>query len=256
MRISTDTPAVVTGGASGLGAATGRMLAAAGAKVTLIDLHEEGGAALADELGGRFFRADVTDAGAVAEAFAAGAEAHGPARICVCCAGIAPGARTVGRDGAPHDAGLFAKAISVNLLGTFHAAAQAAAGMTPLAPVTEDGGRGVIVMTASVAAYEGQIGQIAYAASKGGVAAMTLPMARDMAKTGVRVVSVAPGLFGTPMMAGLPQEVQDSLGASVPFPARLGRGEEYAALVRQIVENDMLNGTVIRLDGAIRMAPK
>jgi len=256
MRISRDTPAVITGGASGLGAATARMLAEAGAKVTLLDLDAAGGEVLADELGGRFVRTDVTDADAVAEAFAAGAKAHGPARICVCCAGIAPGARTVGRDGAPHDAGLFAKAVGVNLLGTFHASAQAAAEMTPLEPLTEDGGRGVIVTTASVAAFEGQIGQIAYAASKGGVAAMTLPMARDLAKAGVRVVSVAPGLFGTPMMAGLPQEVQDSLGATVPFPARLGRGEEYASLVRQIVENDMLNGTVIRLDGAIRMAPK
>jgi len=172
------------------------------------------------------------------------------------CAGIAPGAKTVDRDGNAHDAALFAKAININLIGTFNVASQCAALMAAQAPLDDDGARGVIINTASVAAFEGQIGQCAYAASKGGVAALTLPMARDMARSGVRVMAIAPGLFLTPMLEGLPQEVQDSLGAQAPFPARLGKPAEFAALVRHIVENRMLNGEVIRLDAAIRMTPK
>lgn len=243
--------AVVTGGASGLGEATARMLAGAGADVALFDMNAARGAAVAAEIGGSFHAVDVSDAASVAAALAELAP-----RICVNCAGIAPGARTVARDGHAHDAALFAKTIGVNLIGTFNMASQCAAKMAAQAPLDEDGARGVIINTASVAAYEGQIGQAAYAASKGGVAALTLPMARDMARAGVRVMAIAPGLFLTPMLEGLPPEVQESLGAQTPFPARLGKPAEYATLVRQIIENPMLNGAVIRLDGAIRMAPK
>ena len=243
--------AVVTGGASGLGEATARMLAEAGATVALFDMNSERGNALAAEIGGSFHKVDVSDAAAVAEAL----NGLDP-RICVNCAGIAPGAKTVDRDGNAHNAGLFAKTVGVNLIGTFNVASQCAAKMAAQAPLDEDGARGVIINTASVAAFEGQIGACAYAASKGGVAALTLPMARDMARAGVRVVGIAPGLFLTPMLEGLPQEVQDSLGAQAPFPARLGKPAEYASLVRQIVENQMLNGEVIRLDAAIRMTPK
>lgn len=243
--------AVVTGGASGLGAATAEMLAAAGAKVAVFDMDAARGEDMAQRVGGRFYKVDVADAAAVAAAL------HGlSVRICVNCAGIAPGARTVGRDGAPHDPALFAKTIGVNLIGTFNVASQCAALMAAQPPVDESGARGVIINTASVAAFEGQIGQAAYAASKGGVAALTLPMARDMARAGVRVMAIAPGLFLTPMLEGLPQDVQDSLGAQAPFPARLGRPAEFAGLVKQIIENQMLNGEVIRLDAAIRMAPK
>ncbi|MEM8786923.1 MAG: SDR family NAD(P)-dependent oxidoreductase [Pseudomonadota bacterium] len=247
------TPAIVTGGASGLGAASARALRASGAPVALWDIDTDRGPALAREIGAEFIETDVTDAASVDAALAAFA----PPRICLCCAGIAPGARTVGRDGAPHDAALFAHTVAINLTGTFLTASRAAAAMTALPPLGDaDAARGVIVTTASIAAYEGQIGQIAYAATKGAVAAMTLPMARDLAKSGIRVVSLAPGLFKTPMVAGLPQEVQDSLGAAVPFPPRLGAPEEFAAMVLQIVENPMLNGSVIRLDGAIRLGPK
>ncbi len=243
--------AVVTGGASGLGEATARMLADAGARVTILDMNTGRGQAVAAETGGRFCETDVSDAASVAAALAGLSP-----RICVNCAGIAPGARTVDRDGSPHAAALFAKAININLIGTFNVASQCAALMAAQSPLDEDGARGVIINTASVAAFEGQIGQVAYAASKGGVAALTLPMARDMARSGVRVMAIAPGLFLTPMLEGLPQEVQDSLGAQAPFPARLGKPAEFARLVRQIVENPMLNGEVIRLDAAIRMAPK
>jgi len=243
--------AVVTGGASGLGEATARMLAEAGAKVAIFDMNAARGKAVAAEIGGSFHAVDVADTGSVA----AGLEGLAP-RICVNCAGIAPGAKTVNREGNAHEAALFAKAININLIGTFNVASQCAALMVAQSPLDEDGARGVIINTASVAAFEGQIGQCAYAASKGGVAALTLPMARDMARSGVRVMGIAPGLFLTPMLEGLPQEVQDSLGAQAPFPARLGKPAEYAALVRQIVENQMLNGEVIRLDAAIRMTPK
>jgi len=243
--------AVVTGGASGLGEASARMLAAAGAQVAVFDMNAERGAAVAAEIGGSFHAVDVSDAASVA----AGLAGLSP-RICLSCAGIAPGAKTVDRDGNAHDAALFAKAININLIGSFNVASQCAALMAAQAPLDDDGARGVIISTASVAAFEGQIGQCAYAASKGGVAALTLPMARDMARSGVRVMAIAPGLFLTPMLEGLPQEVQDSLGAQAPFPARLGKPAEFADLVRHIVENPMLNGEVIRLDAAIRMTPK
>ena len=243
--------AVVTGGASGLGEATARALANAGAQVVIFDMNSERGAVVAAEIGGRFHKVDVSDAASVAK----GLEGLSP-RVCVNCAGIAPGAKTVDRDGNAHDAALFAKAVSINLLGTFNVASQCAALMASQAPLDDDGARGVIINTASVAAFEGQIGQTAYAASKGGVAALTLPMARDMARSGVRVVAIAPGLFLTPMLEGLPLEVQESLGAQAPFPARLGKPSEFAKLVQHIVDNQMLNGEVIRLDAAIRMTPK
>ncbi len=243
--------AVVTGGASGLGEATARMLARAGAQIAIFDMNRVRGEAVAAEIGGSFHAVDVADAASVA----AGLNGLSP-RICISCAGIAPGAKTVDREGNAHDAALFAKAININLIGTFNVASQCAALMAAQAPLGDDGARGVIINTASVAAFEGQIGQTAYAASKGGVAALTLPMARDLARSGVRVMAIAPGLFLTPMLEGLPQEVQDSLGAQAPFPARLGKPDEYANLVCHIVKSQMLNGEVIRLDAAIRMTPK
>ncbi|MCI2398129.1 SDR family NAD(P)-dependent oxidoreductase [Aliiroseovarius subalbicans] len=255
MDITENTAIVVSGGASGLGAAVARGFAAAGAKVGIFDLNEEGGQALAAELGGAFARVDVSDPTSVAEGFETLRAVHGQERVMVNCAGIGPAAKTVSK-GEAHDAGLFAKVIGVNLIGSFNCASQSAAGMVNADPVTDDGERGVIVNTASVAAFDGQIGQLAYAASKGGVVGMTLPMARDLSGEGVRVVTIAPGLFKTPLLEGLPQEVQDSLGAQVPFPSRLGDPAEYAAMARHIVENSMLNGEVIRLDGAIRMAPR
>jgi NAD(P)-dependent dehydrogenase (short-subunit alcohol dehydrogenase family) len=256
MKLSNDISAIVTGGASGLGEATARALAAAGVRVAILDRQADRGEKVASETSGVFVSTDVTDPASVRAAIASVTERLGPPRIAVCCAGVATAARTVDRDGKAHDPDVFARAIGVNLLGTFHVASQAAAVMSGLEPLGGDGERGVIVTTASVAAFEGQIGQIAYAASKGAVAAMTLPMARDLAGRGIRVVSIAPGLFRTPMLAGLPQEAQDSLGAQVPFPARLGDPGEFATLVLHIVENAMLNGSVIRLDGAIRMAPR
>lgn len=256
MRVGPETPAVVSGGASGLGAATARALARRGARVAILDLDAERGARLAGEIHGLFCAADVTDAGAVAAALDRAEAAHGVTRIAVACAGIAPAGRTVDRDGHPHDPAVFLQVLAVNLVGTFLLATQAAARMTAAPALTEDGERGVVVMTASVAAFEGQMGQIAYAASKGAVASMTLPMARDLARAGVRAVAIAPGLFLTPMLEGLPADVQASLGAQVPFPARLGRPDEFGALVLQIAENPMLNGSVIRLDGAIRMGPR
>ncbi|AXK66348.1 3-hydroxyacyl-CoA dehydrogenase [Burkholderia sp. IDO3] len=244
---------LITGGASGLGAGTARMLAQAGGKVVLADLNETAGTALANELGGVFVRCDVsseTDAQAAVDA----ATRAGTLRGLVNCAGIAPAAKTVGKDG-PHPLDVFAKTISVNLVGTFNMIRLAAAAMAATAP-NDAGERGVIVSTASVAAYDGQIGQAAYAASKAGVAGMTLPIARDLSRSGIRVMTIAPGLFETPMLLGMPKDVQDALGAMVPFPPRLGKPDEYAMLVRQIIENPMLNGEVIRLDGAIRMQPK
>ena len=246
--------AIVTGGGSGLGAATGRALAVAGAKVALLDLNQEAAAAVADEIGGLALACDVADAASAEAAVARAAEAHGPARILVNCAGIAPAARIVGRNG-PASLDAFATVIRVNLIGSFNLMRLVAAGAQALDPL-EGGERGVVVSTASVAAYEGQIGQAAYAASKAGVVGLTLPAAREFAAVGIRVCAIAPGLFETPMLRGLPQEVQDSLGAAVPFPSRLGRPEEYAALVMAIVGNPMLNGEVIRLDGALRMQPK
>ncbi|RQR34149.1 MULTISPECIES: SDR family NAD(P)-dependent oxidoreductase [unclassified Burkholderia] len=248
-----DNVFLITGGASGLGAGTARMLAQAGGKVVLADLNEAAGAALAGELGGVFVRCDVSsevDAQAAVDA----ATRAGTLRGLVNCAGIAPAAKTVGKDGA-HPLDVFAKTINVNLVGTFNMIRLAAAAMAATAP-NAGGERGVIVSTASVAAYDGQIGQAAYAASKAGVAGMTLPIARDLSRHGIRVMTIAPGLFETPMLLGMPKDVQDALGAMVPFPPRLGKPDEYAMLVRQIVENPMLNGEVIRLDGAIRMQPK
>lgn len=255
MQIGKDTPAVVTGGASGLGRATAAALARAGAPVTILDLDAEAGEATAAAIGARFARADVTDPESIAGALAAATEAQGAPRIHVNCAGIAPAAKTVSR-GEPHDPALFEKVVRVNLLGSFWAASQAAALMAALPPLNPDGERGVIINTASVAAFEGQVGQAAYSASKGGIVGMTLPMARDLADRGVRVMSIAPGLFLTPLLAGLPQEVQESLAAQVPFPRRLGDPSEFADVALAIVRNPMLNGSVIRLDGAIRMAPR
>ncbi len=247
---------VISGGGSGLGAATARALASQGGRVILVDLNDEAGAQLAAELGdgARFVRADVTDEAGVQAAVDAATQAFGALHGAICCAGIAPPERVLGRNG-PHSLASFERVVAVNLIGTFNLLRLAAAAMqhNPSGP---SGERGVIVMTASVAAFDGQIGQAAYAASKGGVVAMTLPVARELARFGIRVMSIAPGIFETPLLASLPAEARASLGQQVPFPARLGRPEEYAALVQHIIENQMLNGEVIRLDGAIRMAPK
>ncbi|MBL8669660.1 MAG: SDR family NAD(P)-dependent oxidoreductase [Alphaproteobacteria bacterium] len=248
------TAALVTGGGGGLGAATARLLARKGAKVAVLDTKLDAAQAVAQEIGGLAIACDVADARSAEAAVAAAASKHGPARILVNCAGVAPARRIVGRDG-PMPLDEFKRAIDVNLVGTFNLMRLAAAGMQKLEPLP-GGDRGVIVSTASVAAYEGQIGQAAYGASKGGVAALTLPAAREFAAFNVRVVTVAPGLFATPMLLGMPQEVQDSLAASVPYPKRLGQPDEYAALVLHIVENGMINGECIRLDGAIRMQPR
>ena len=255
MRIE-ETVALVTGGASGLGEATVRRLVGLGGKAVIVDLDAERGAALAEELGSaaRFVAADVTDPEAVGSAVAAAGEL-GELRIAVSCAGIGPAARTLKRDGTPHDFGLFRKIIEVNLLGTFNTLRLAASAMSALEPNAE-GERGVVVNTASVAAFEGQIGQVAYAASKGGVVGLTLPAARDLAAAGVRVVSIAPGTIDTPLVGGLPEKVREALGAGIPFPRRLGKPAEYAKLVESIITNPYLNGETIRLDGALRMPPK
>ena len=246
--------AIVTGGASGLGNATAKMLAANGAKVAIFDMNEEAGKAAADEIGGIFHATNVADDASVTAALDAAEAAHGVARILVNCAGIAPAVKTVGRENVPHALDIYRKTIEVNLIGTFNVISKFAARLATADPVGEE--RGVIVNTASVAAYDGQIGQAAYASSKGGVVGMTLPVARDLSKLQIRVMTIAPGIFLTPMVAGMPQNVQDALGAMVPHPSRLGKPEEYAQLVESIVRNPMLNGEVIRLDGAIRMAPK
>jgi len=245
--------ALVTGGASGLGAATARALAEAGAKVAVLDVNEQAAQAVAKEIGGVAVSCDVADAKGAQAAIETAAKAHGPARVLVNCAGIGPAKRIVGRDG-PMPLEDYERVIRINLIGTFNMMRLAAAAMQPLEPV--DGERGVIVSTASVAAFEGQIGQSAYSSSKGGVAALTLPAAREFSQFGIRVMAIAPGIFGTPMLKALPQEAQDSLGASVPFPKRLGEPREFAALVVHIVRNGYLNGEVIRLDGALRMAPR
>jgi NAD(P)-dependent dehydrogenase (short-subunit alcohol dehydrogenase family) len=247
---------LITGAGSGLGAAVARMVVDGGSKAVLLDVNAEAGAATAAKLGSAalFRHTDVTSEADGQAAVAAGLDAFGRLDGLVNCAGIAPGEKIVGREG-PHRLDSFVRAISINLVGTFNML-RLAANALARQPPGEGGERGVIVNTASIAAYDGQIGQAAYAASKGGVTALTLPAARELARHGIRVVTIAPGIFETPMMAGLPQEVQSALGASVPFPPRLGRPEEYAALVRHIVENQMLNGEVIRLDGALRMAAK
>ncbi len=246
--------AVVTGGASGLGNATAKMLAANGAKVAIFDLNEEAGQAAAAEIGGIFCSVNVADDASVTAGLDAAEAAHGVARVLVNCAGIAPAIKTVGRDNVPHALDAYRKTIEVNLIGTFNMISKFAARLAAADPVGEE--RGVIVNTASVAAYDGQIGQAAYASSKGGVVGMTLPVARDLSQHLIRVMTIAPGIFWTPMLAGLPQAAQDSLGKQVPHPSRLGRPEEYAQLAESIIRNPMLNGEVIRLDGAIRMAPR
>ena len=244
---------IVTGGASGLGEGTARMLAEEGGRVVIADLQAERGEALAKEFEGAFVKCDVSQE-ADGQAVVAKALSMGKLVGLVNCAGIAPAAKTVGKDGA-HSLAVFTKVVTVNLIGTFNMIRLAAEAMCRNEP-EPTGERGVIVSTASVAAYDGQIGQAAYAASKGGVVGMTLPIARDLARNGIRNMTIAPGIFGTPMLFQMPQEVQDALAASVPFPSRLGRPEDYAKLVHQIITNDMLNGEVIRLDGAIRMGPK
>jgi NAD(P)-dependent dehydrogenase (short-subunit alcohol dehydrogenase family) len=245
---------LVTGGASGLGAATAQMAAANGAKVVIADLQAEAGEKLAKEIGGKYCRCDVTSEADGKAAVEAAVQGYGGIHVLVNCAGIGIAERTVGKE-APHDLARFSKVIGINLIGTFNMIRLAADAMAKAGP-NAAGERGVIINTASVAAYDGQIGQAAYSASKGGVVGMTLPIARDLSRNGIRVVTIAPGLFLTPMLLGLPKEAQDSLGKQVPFPSRLGKPEEYAQLARQIVENEMLNGETIRLDGAIRMAPK
>lgn len=251
-----DSVALVTGGASGLGEATIRGLVEAGARAVIVDLDEERGEALAAELGDgvRYVRADVSDAEGVGRAVQAAGEL-GSLRIAVSCAGIGPAAKVVAKDGSPHDLKMFSKVIQVNLIGTFNVLRLSAAAMAKGEP-NADGERGVVINTASVAAYEGQIGQVAYASSKGGVVGMTLPSARDLMNLGVRVVTIAPGTFDTPLLAGLPEKVTDALAAGIPFPRRLGKPAEYAQLVRSIVRNPYLNGEVIRLDGALRMPPR
>ena len=246
--------AIVTGAASGLGAATARALAAAGAKVAVLDVNEQAALKVANAIGGLVAPCDVASSEDVTAALRSAASVHGPARILVNCAGIGPAKRIVGRDG-PAPLSEFERVIRVNLIGTYNCLRLAGASMLGLEPLA-DGERGVIISTASVAAFEGQIGQAAYSASKGGVAALTMPAARELAQFGIRVLAIAPGIFRTPMVHALPQEAQDSLGASVPFPKRLGEPEEFAELVLHMVRNRYLNGEVIRLDGALRMAPR
>jgi NAD(P)-dependent dehydrogenase (short-subunit alcohol dehydrogenase family) len=246
--------AIVTGGASGLGAATARMLAEAGAKVAIFDVNAKAAAEVAIDIDGIAVTCDVTDSAATEKAIAKAATDHGIARIVVNCAGIGPAKRIVGRDG-PQPLSDFARVIEINLIGTFNVMRLVTAAMQPLPPLT-DGERGIIVCTASVAAYDGQIGQAAYAASKGGIVALVLPAAREFAQFGIRVNAVAPGIFSTPMLHALPEAAQQSLAASVPFPKLLGQPPQYAALVRHMIENRYLNGEVVRLDGALRMAPR
>ena len=260
MKIDSTIAAIVTGGASGLGEATARALAAKGAKVALFDLNEERGRGVAAEIGGIHCRVDVSDEASVDAGFACARAAHGQERVLVTCAGIGTIGKTIRRDKETGEIGhlpveLFVKTLKVNLVGTFQCVAKAAAGMMTLEGL-EDGERGAMVCTASVAAVDGQIGQVAYSASKGGLVGMTLPMARDLSSSGIRVMTIAPGIFETPLLAALPEDAKASLGKQVPFPPRLGQPAEYAQFVRQVFENTMLNGETVRLDGAIRMAPR
>jgi NAD(P)-dependent dehydrogenase (short-subunit alcohol dehydrogenase family) len=249
-----DQAAIVTGGASGLGAATARRLAGHGAKVAVCDINGELAKTVAAEIGGVAVVCDVADSASAEAAIAAAAKAHGPARILVNCAGIGVARRVIGRDG-PMPLADFDRVIKVNLIGSFNMLRLATAGMSKLEPLSS-GERGVVISTASIAAYDGQIGQAAYSASKGGIVAMTLPIARELAQFGIRVLAIAPGLFLTPLLANLPQEAQDSLAASIPFPRRLGDANEFASLVMHMIDNPYLNGEVVRLDASLRMAPK
>ncbi len=246
--------AIVTGGASGLGAATARRLARAGARVVVVDRQDHLGEALASEVGGAYVHADVTDGAQVAEAVRVAAD-PGPLRVLVNCAGVASAARTLNRDGTPHDLDLFRKVVEINLVGTFNCIRLVAGEMARLSPLA-DGLRGAIVNTASVAAFDGQIGQVAYSASKGGVAGMTLPVARDLSSVGIRVNTIAPGIIDTPLLAGLPEPARESLGQQVLFPRRLGRPEEFAELAYLLLTHDYMNAETVRMDGGIRMAPK
>jgi NAD(P)-dependent dehydrogenase (short-subunit alcohol dehydrogenase family) len=261
MQIDSSMSAIVTGGASGLGEATARMLRAKGVKVGILDMQQERGEAIAKEIGAAFHLCDVTSEASVDAALAAIRAVNGQERIVANCAGIAPGKRMISKNketGAllAHDLAHFAKVVNVNLIGTFLVTAKTAVGMASLAPIDADGQRGVVICTASVAAEDGQVGQAAYAASKAGVAGMTLPIARDLAQYGIRICTILPGLFMTPMFAGLDENFKKTLAASVPFPSRLGEAHEYAKLAAAIIDNDMLNGETIRLDGAIRLAPR
>ena len=260
MKLDGSIAAVVTGGASGLGEGTARAIAATGTRVALFDLNAEKGEAIAAEIGGIFCSVDVTDDASVAAAFAKARAAHGQERLTVNCAGIATGMKTVSRkrdsgEIKAHDMAQFERTVRVNLFGTFRVLSQSAAGMVTL-DTLEDGERGLIVNTASVAAQDGQVGQAAYAASKGGVYAMTLPVARDLAQEGIRCNTILPGIMWTPMMAGMDQKIQDALAAQIPFPSRLGKPSDYASLVLELARNVYINGECIRLDGAIRMAPR
>ncbi|OXT02519.1 3-hydroxyacyl-CoA dehydrogenase [Notoacmeibacter marinus] len=246
--------ALVTGGASGLGLATAKRLAEAGANVALLDMNEEAGRKQAEALGGHFIKVDVGDDAAVRDAVAEAEQKHGVARVLVNCAGVGTPSKMLDREGKATPLDFFAKVVGINLIGTYNVTAKFAERLAANEPLDEE--RGVVINTASVAAFDGQIGQPAYAASKSGVAGMTLPLARELARYGIRVMTIAPGIFRTPMVAGLPQEAQDSLGKQVPFPSRLGEPDEYAKLAEAIIGNPMLNGETIRLDGAIRMAPK
>jgi NAD(P)-dependent dehydrogenase (short-subunit alcohol dehydrogenase family) len=249
-----DQAAIVTGGASGLGAATARKLAAQGAKVAVVDLNTALAETVASEIGGVAVHCDVSDAVSAEAAVAAAAKAHGPARVLVNCAGIGVAKRVIGRDG-PMALADFDRVIRINLIGSFNMLRLATAEMTKLEPF-DSGERGVVISTASIAAYDGQIGQAAYAASKGGIVGMTLPIARELSQFGIRVLTIAPGLFLTPLLANLPQEAQDSLAASIPFPRRLGHADEFASLALHMIDNPYLNGEVVRLDASLRMAPR
>lgn len=255
MKLTKGTAAIVTGGGSGMGAATARALAKAGAKVAIFDVNAEQAKKVADEIGGIAVSCDVTSGKSVEDALAAAAKAHGPARVVIHCAGILIGKRILGKEG-PADLEHFAKVVNVNLVGAFNILRLASKEMSRLEPVTKSGERGIIINAASIAAFEGQIGQAAYAASKGGVVAMTLPAARELARFGIRVMAIAPGAVATPMIGEISQELQDSIAASIPFPSRFAEPEEFASLALHIIDNEMLNGTVIRLDGATRLQPK
>lgn len=261
MKLDKLMAAVVTGGASGLGEATARMLASHGVKVAIFDMNAERGEAVARDTGALFCQVDVTDEASIDAGLVKARETNGVERILVNCAGIAPGRRTVTKkretgELIAHDLASFRRTVEINLIGTYAMISKSAAAMAALEPVTPDGGRGVIVNTSSVAAQDGQIGQSAYSASKGGVLALTLPVARDLSGFGIRVMTIMPGLFHTPLFEGIAEDYRKALEANVPFPSRLGRPEEYARLVESIIANDMLNGEAIRLDGALRMQPK